>query len=59
MAVPKRRTPRAKTRSRRSANWRLDAPARSVCPNCGSTKLPHVVCGVCGWYRGRKAIEVD
>jgi large subunit ribosomal protein L32 len=59
MAVPKRKTPRAKTRSRRAANWRLDAPARSLCPNCGATKLPHVVCSNCGWYRGRAVIDVD
>ncbi|MBA2327082.1 MAG: 50S ribosomal protein L32, partial [Actinobacteria bacterium] len=50
MAVPKRKTPRAKTRSRRAANWRLDAPPRSICTNCGGAKLPHVVCPTCGWY---------
>ena len=27
MAVPKRKTPRSKTRMRRAANWRLEAPA--------------------------------
>ena len=27
MAVPKRKTPRAKTRQRRASNWRLAAPA--------------------------------
>ena len=32
MAVPKRKTPRAKTRQRRASNWRLAAPARSTCP---------------------------
>jgi len=59
MAVPKRKTPRAKTHTRRSANRKLDAPARSVCSNCGSAKLPHVVCPNCGWYKGRQAIEVS
>jgi large subunit ribosomal protein L32 len=59
MAVPKRKTPRSKTHSRRSANRALSAPARSVCPNCGTVKLPHVVCSTCGWYKGRQAIEVD
>jgi ribosomal protein L32 len=23
------------------------------------TKVPHVVCGNCGWYHGRQAIDVD
>ena len=41
MAVPKRKTPRSKTRMRRASSWRLDAPARSVCPNCAAVKLPH------------------
>ena len=40
MAVPKRKTPRSKTRMRRASNWRLEAPARSLCPNCAAVKLP-------------------
>ena len=59
MAVPKRKTPRSRTHSRRSANRTLDAPARSLCANCSVTKLPHIVCSNCGWYKGRQAIEVD
>jgi large subunit ribosomal protein L32 len=59
MAVPKRKTPRAKTRQRRASNWTLDRAARSTCPTCGATKLPHVVCGNCGTYRGRQVINVD
>lgn len=59
MAVPKRKTPRSKTRTRRASNWRLDAPPRSVCPNCGAAKTPHVVCGTCGRYRGRQILDVE
>ncbi|MFM7270089.1 MAG: 50S ribosomal protein L32 [Actinomycetes bacterium] len=59
MAVPKRKTPRAKTRQRRASNWTLERSARSTCPQCGATKLPHVVCGNCGTYRGRQVIDVD
>lgn len=58
MAVPKKKTSKAKTRSRRASAWTLDAPARSVCPRCGNAKLPHVVCASCGWYNGRQAIDV-
>ena len=58
MAVPKKKMSKSKTRMRRASAWTLDAPARSLCPRCGSAKVPHVVCGVCGWYRGRQAIEV-
>ena len=59
MAVPKRKTSKAKTRSRRASAWTLKAPSRSVCPQCNQVKTPHVVCDNCGWYGGRQAIEVD
>ncbi|HEY3141934.1 MAG TPA: 50S ribosomal protein L32 [Acidimicrobiales bacterium] len=59
MAVPKKKTSKAKSRSRRATAWRLERPSRSICPQCRSPKLPHVVCGNCGWYGGRQAIEVD
>jgi large subunit ribosomal protein L32 len=59
MAVPKHKTSKAKTRSRRASNWRLVLPSRSLCPQCSSAKLPHVVCPNCGWYKGRVAVEVD
>jgi len=59
MAVPKRKTSKAKTRSRRAANWTLKRPARSVCPQCATSKLPNIVCPNCGWYKGRVAVEVN
>ncbi len=59
MAVPKRKTPRSKTHSRRSANMKLAKPAQSLCPQCGAAKLPHRVCNNCGTYRGRRVIDVD
>ena len=59
MAVPKKKTSKAKGRSRRASAWRLGAPPRSECPQCHRAKLPHVVCGNCGWYGGRQAIDVE
>lgn len=59
MAVPKKKTSKMKSRSRRASAWKLEAPARSLCPRCSEAKLPHVVCGNCGWYGGRQAIEVN
>lgn len=59
MAVPKRKTSKAKSRSRRASAWRLELPAQSRCPQCRQAKLPHTVCPNCGWYKGRQAIEVD
>jgi large subunit ribosomal protein L32 len=59
MAVPKKKTSKAKSRSRRASAWDLKAPARSTCPRCNAVKLPHVVCTNCGWYAGRQAVDVD
>ncbi len=58
MAVPKKKTSKSKTRSRRSTNMKLALPSRSTCPRCGSTKVPHTVCNNCGWYKDRVAIDV-
>jgi len=59
MAVPKRKTSRSASRSRRSANRRLALPPHSLCPSCGASRLPHTVCPNCGWYRGRRVVEVE
>ena len=59
MAVPKKKMSKAKGRSRRAAAWKLDPPAKSVCPRCGAVRLPHRVCGNCGWYKGRQAVDVS
>ena len=58
MAVPKRRTSRAK-RDKRRAHDALGLPARSLCPQCKEPKLPHRVCANCGTYRGREVVKTD
>jgi large subunit ribosomal protein L32 len=58
VAVPKKKKSKMKTRSHRAGAWKLGAPARSVCPRCGSAKLPHTVCASCGWYKDRVAVDV-
>lgn len=60
MPVPKRKTPRSKTRSRK-AQWfnSLKAPAYATCPQCKKAKLPHRACANCGTYAGRQVLEVE
>ena len=58
MAVPKRKTGRARTHARRSENDKIAAPSRSLCPECGEVKLPHRVCPNCGHYRDREVIKL-
>ncbi|MSR07463.1 MAG: 50S ribosomal protein L32 [Gemmatimonadetes bacterium] len=57
MAVPKRRTSKSKKNKRRN-HVRAYPVAVQVCPRCNSPKRPHRVCGDCGYYAGKKEIEV-
>ena len=59
MAVPKRKLSSARKNKRRSNVWKLQAPALTRCSECGSYKAPHRVCPTCGFYNGRKVIEVE
>ncbi|MGM9993750.1 MAG: 50S ribosomal protein L32 [Candidatus Avigastranaerophilus sp.] len=52
MAVPKKRTGKAKQASRR-ANWKGSVPETTICTNCGATVLTHTVCSECGTYKGK------
>jgi large subunit ribosomal protein L32 len=58
MPVPKKKKSKMKGRSHRAGAWKLLSPAASTCPRCGNAKMPHVVCGTCGHYRGRRVIDV-
>lgn len=57
MAVPKRRTSRSNTHSRRS-QWKAAAPTTAPCKRCRQPKLPHVACPTCGTYNNRRVIAV-
>lgn len=58
MAVPKRKKSRARTRHRKAQWMRTTPPTVTTCPQCKADMRPHTVCGACGHYKGRKAIEV-
>ena len=58
MAVPKRRTSKSRKRLRRGHDAAPAVPSQS-CPRCGSPRLPHRVCDSCGYYRGKKRVEVE
>ncbi len=59
MAVPKRKTSKAKTASRRASSYRLNKATVVECPNCHEMKLPHRVCPSCGHYDGKEIINVE
>lgn len=58
MANPKYKTPRSKTRKRRS-HLRLVIPNVDKCPNCKEPKLPHHLCPACGQYKGRAFFKTE
>ena len=57
MAVPKRKTSKARRDKRRSSVWKLDAPEMVKCPKCGEFVLRHRVCKACGTYKGQLIIK--
>lgn len=59
MAVPARKSSKARRDKRRNNVWKLPVPALSICPECGEYKAPHKVCPNCGKYNGRQVIVKD
>ncbi len=56
MAVPKRKQSKSKTRTRRSQWRKLDALVLVKCPQCHELKMPHMMCGECGYYKQREVM---
>ena len=59
MAVPKGKISKKRKHTRRSAHWKLSVPGIVECPQCHSMKLSHRVCKNCGYYDGKKVMEVS
>jgi len=57
MALPKKRHSKSRVKSSRQF-WRANIPALTPCPNCGSLRLSHHLCPNCGYYKGRRMIEI-
>lgn len=59
MAVPKRKTSKARRDSRRANNFKLAQPNLTECPQCHALKPSHTVCKTCGYYDGKLVIDMD
>ncbi len=59
MAVPARKTSKARKNKRRSSVWKLSTPNLVECPNCHNLMKSHRVCASCGFYKGKEVIDVD
>lgn len=56
MAHPKRKTSKTR-RDKGRTHYKAVAPTTSSCSNCGAPTLYHRVCGECGYYRSKQAVE--
>ncbi|MFA5569867.1 MAG: 50S ribosomal protein L32 [Sphaerochaetaceae bacterium] len=59
MAVPKYKTSKSRTASRKAVNMRIQSPALTVCGTCGNKVVPHRVCPKCGFYRGQQVFDLE
>lgn len=57
MALPKFRTSKARTKTRRRVTEKRELASGSICPDCGEMKLPHKICPSCGMYKGKTVIR--
>ncbi|PIZ01212.1 50S ribosomal protein L32 [bacterium (Candidatus Howlettbacteria) CG_4_10_14_0_8_um_filter_40_9] len=58
MAVPKKKTSKSRTSSRKAANMKTPSITLTVCKKCGEKVMSHTICKVCGYYGGKKIIEI-
>jgi len=59
MAVPARKTSKARKNKRRSSVWKMNAPTLVKCSNCGGYAVSHKVCANCGYYNGKEVISKE
>ncbi len=59
MAVPKRKTSKARRDKRRSNVWRMSAPALVKCLHFCENNRPLRLCTACGHYDGREVVKVE
>ncbi|MFA5093925.1 MAG: 50S ribosomal protein L32 [Candidatus Omnitrophota bacterium] len=57
MALPKRKHSKAR-RDKSRTHQVLSAPAVSKCPQCFAYVKSHHACPSCGYYKGRKVLDV-
>ena len=57
MPNPKRRHSHSRQGKRRGHDF-LEATLLEDCPQCHEKKLPHHACGKCGYYKGRRVLEI-
>ncbi|MFH1904964.1 MAG: 50S ribosomal protein L32 [bacterium] len=57
MALPKRKFSKSR-RDKKRTHKKLSLPAMATCSHCSQVKSPHRVCPHCGYYNGKKVVEI-
>ncbi len=57
MALPKRKHSKAR-RDKSRTHQVLTAPQLTKCPQCFTLIRPHHICFACGYYKGRKIVDI-
>jgi len=57
MAVPAKRVSKTRKRLRRT-HYKIFAKSTVECPNCKAVIKQHRACPKCGFYNGKKVIEI-
>ncbi len=57
MAVPKQKTSRSRRNHRRS-HHKMEIKPLTKCNNCGNLHICHHACDKCGFYKGRKILNI-
>jgi len=58
MAVPKRKTSKARRDKRRASTFKLTAPTLIKCSKCDAMILTHRLCDTCGAYGGKEIVRL-
>lgn len=56
MGVQQSRRSKSRTRRKRAVWISTEKPNTMECPQCRAVKLPHRLCGECGYYNGRQVV---
>lgn len=57
MPLPKQRHNSSRGKRRRAGHKKLEVKKLVKCSNCGKPTMPHVVCGNCGYYKGKEVVK--
>ncbi len=59
MAVPKKKTSRARRDRRRANHDKVTPPNLTTCPTCGEPRPTHTACWSCGTFKDRQVLDVE